>query len=366
MDRAFDILNSKSKYGKGYKQALSLHRMTYVTSIYESLREYLLSLKDAENQPLCMSRRRTFIVGFICSFQSALMLAEDLFQNKDNQYFLTFRMSQDFIETFFSKIRRMGGCNNNPTASQFRSALRRLLCKQQVTASQSANVSNTDLDTTEGLFMLSWSKRCSLVLLESCDEDLEAESVPLDKLPVCGEFKQSAIAYIAGYVVRGFQGKISCQSCSQQLVANTHVTKFDHPYAYSRNTMTKLIDMKNKGGLVYPSSAVINLFTRCEQVMSSYLSNTAVISKPSVAKKLFTLTLRTLFEDQPIRLFEDTNCELISGSISHSNLLTRQLLKKYIDIRLKHHSRVFNDLVAREGRGSCRQRLHRLVIFRNQ
>ena len=207
-----------------------------------------------------------------------------------------------------------------------------------------------------------------VAVMEKCfdGQALDLFSVPLDELPVCGEFKQNAIAYIAGYVVRGFQGKISCQSCSQQLVANTHVTKFDHPYAYSRNTMTKLIDMKNKGGLVYPSSAVINLFTRCEQVMSSYLSNTAVISKPSVAKKLFTLTLRTLFEDQPIRLFEDTNCELISGSISHSNLLTRQLLKKYIDIGLKHHSRVFNDLVAREGRGSCRQRLHRLVIFRNQ
>ena len=32
------------------------------------------------------------------------------------KYLLTYKISQDYTELFFGKIRSMGGCNNNPNA----------------------------------------------------------------------------------------------------------------------------------------------------------------------------------------------------------------------------------------------------------
>lgn len=40
-------------------------------------------------------------------------------------YFLTYKISQDHIEMFFSAIRSKGGYNNNPTAKQFEDAYKR-------------------------------------------------------------------------------------------------------------------------------------------------------------------------------------------------------------------------------------------------
>ena len=79
MDRAFDILNSKSKYGKHYKQAITPARLPELRSIYEEVKAYYLSLDDPDHQLLHTSRRKTFIVGFICTFNAVLELASDLF-----------------------------------------------------------------------------------------------------------------------------------------------------------------------------------------------------------------------------------------------------------------------------------------------
>ena len=45
------------------------------------------------------------------------------------QYFPTYKMSQDQIETMFGLIRHRFGWNNNPTAIQFRYAYRAILNK---------------------------------------------------------------------------------------------------------------------------------------------------------------------------------------------------------------------------------------------
>lgn len=67
------------------------------------------------------------------------MLADDLFTEGILSYLPTFRISQDFIETLFSKIRRMGEHNTNPTALGFKNTLRNLLAKQAISASNCGN-----------------------------------------------------------------------------------------------------------------------------------------------------------------------------------------------------------------------------------
>ncbi len=63
-----------------------------------------------------------------------LTMEEDPFQ-----YVLTYKFSQDHIELMLSCIRGRGGWNNNPNALQIKYALRKMLLKNSVMASDSAN-----------------------------------------------------------------------------------------------------------------------------------------------------------------------------------------------------------------------------------
>jgi len=45
---------------------------------------------------------------------------------------MTYKLSQDHIETFFSAIRSRGGFNNNPTAWEFKAAFKRILVRADV------------------------------------------------------------------------------------------------------------------------------------------------------------------------------------------------------------------------------------------
>ena len=53
----------------------------------------------------------------------------------------------------------MGGFNNNPYVAQFKSALRKLLVKQQVSSSAASNCADSDI--SGAIFELKWSKRTS-------------------------------------------------------------------------------------------------------------------------------------------------------------------------------------------------------------
>jgi hypothetical protein len=53
------------------------------------------------------------------------------------KYLLTYKLSQDHLEVFFSAIRAKGGHNNNnnPSAIQFQSAYRQMLVRHEINAS---------------------------------------------------------------------------------------------------------------------------------------------------------------------------------------------------------------------------------------
>ncbi|XP_008181585.1 uncharacterized protein LOC103308972 [Acyrthosiphon pisum] len=63
-------------------------------------------------------------------------------------YKLSYRLSQDHIETFFSSIRQRGGFNNNPSCKQFKSAHKKLLVHNEISGSQYGNCIAI-LDTTQ-------------------------------------------------------------------------------------------------------------------------------------------------------------------------------------------------------------------------
>ena len=141
INRLFDILNSRSPVAHGFKQPLRLATQERWTAVLKSTAEYLLALKASNGQPLKQHRRKTFVLGFVMTIKSTIVLANSLLQCPSNpfKFLLTYKYSQDHIELLFSCIRSKGGWNNNPNVLQFKYALRNMLLRNKITTSNSAN-----------------------------------------------------------------------------------------------------------------------------------------------------------------------------------------------------------------------------------
>jgi hypothetical protein len=70
------------------------------------------------------------------SINSVLLLADDLLHRPVNPfgYFLTYKLSQDYLELSFSKVRSRGGFNNNPSLLLFQAAFRSLFLTNCITS----------------------------------------------------------------------------------------------------------------------------------------------------------------------------------------------------------------------------------------
>ena len=124
IDRLFDMLNSRSPIGKGYKQPLRQSNKNVYEEILRTTANYLLQLKtdSASPQQLATHRRKTFIIGFVATIKSTIEMADQMFSKPGDpfKYLLTYKFSQDHIELLFSCIRSKGGWNNNPNCLQIK------------------------------------------------------------------------------------------------------------------------------------------------------------------------------------------------------------------------------------------------------
>jgi len=67
------------------------------------------------------TQKKTPIYGFIACGRSVMGIYEDLVEQPAApcRYLLTYKLSQDHLELFFSAVRARGGYNNNPNVRQF-------------------------------------------------------------------------------------------------------------------------------------------------------------------------------------------------------------------------------------------------------
>ena len=137
LNNLFDILNSKSKFGKNYKKPITLENILEVEGYLKSGIETLNFLKDANGLPLLSGLRKMFVIGFYISALSILNISKNLLQRSETpfEYVLRYRFSQDLLEMYFAKTRSRFGWNNNPTALQFKYAIRQLLLKNKIRVS---------------------------------------------------------------------------------------------------------------------------------------------------------------------------------------------------------------------------------------
>ena len=124
LDQLFDYLNCRSLYGKGYKSPVTVSNAVYRMQFLEDTKKLLLELEDSSGIRLVFTKRRMFVIGLCISIDSVIHMIKQLILSDGLngiklQYMLTYKFSQDHIETMFGIVRQRGGWSNNPSALQF-------------------------------------------------------------------------------------------------------------------------------------------------------------------------------------------------------------------------------------------------------
>jgi hypothetical protein len=259
----FDALNSRNLLSKSsWGKPLTLEDITSFTTFFESSIQYISTLHTPDGQNILMTRRRTGFIGLIICLTSVQNMVDDLIKTKILDYILTYKVSQDHIEMFFSAIRSRGGYNNNPTAKQFEGAYKRLLLKTEISTSVSANC--VQIDNTS---ILTISSRCRKEqhvddLLDLIDDNEEhvTENEDILNFPNWSPYLIDITKYISGFVARKIAKSVKCSICADAVFAS--------------ETNSKLLIRKNRGGLLHASSDVIKICQIAENVFRFFIQST--------------------------------------------------------------------------------------------
>ncbi|CAB3990496.1 Hypothetical predicted protein [Paramuricea clavata] len=263
-DHLFDIFNSRNPYGKHYKSPLrESNKQAWQPFLTEAM-QYISTLTDSCGTPMVKTKQKTGFLGFLVAIKRIECLFNKLVRNTNVSmtYLLTYKQSQDHLELFFAAIRLSGGWNKNPTATQFMAAYKRLLLRHEVSASGNCtaldatnilhavkdttiiNHVNADIDVSD----ITTIRRYDLnVRLEPQQTDHDYVDAP--NFNYLSSYKEAAVGYIAGYVVRMVKRSVTCESCIDALVEkDPNNTKFN-----------SLVRQKNHGGLIEASASVYQI-----------------------------------------------------------------------------------------------------------
>ena len=258
-DRLFDVLNSRNPLARNFKAPIRKSNYEYTKQFLDEASEYIRDLKTSNGQSILTSRRKTGFLGFLVDIDAVVGLAEDLVnvENPVLKYLLTYKMSQDHLELFFSAVRASGGWNNNPTCRQFTTAYKQLLMRHNIEGGRGNCSPQDDTEILNGVndqcemnnsqlaTDVAIARRYDLELREPVANDHDYCDVP--NSIVLSDYKEAVISYVAGFVVKMVEKKIHCMKC---LVA-LKTTKENIPDLF--------VAWKTNGGLKLPSLGLIKI-----------------------------------------------------------------------------------------------------------
>lgn len=268
-------------------------------------------------------------------------------------YLLTYKLSQDHIELFFSAVRSKGGCNNNPTARQFEAIYKGLLLHFSIKGSKHANVMSLDNISILGCtYVNTLTKSNCGELMEENDDYLKytnetkniiQSTIQSWKLTpyVC-----DIVAYISGFVVKTLKKCVVCLECVKIMECD--------------EVISLLQQRKQYGNLTKASRFVINLCQEAEWCVRVVKNSRNILShKIGINHFIVTSTIKNL--DRCIyNVFEQHQLDDDLWS-NHSTLLVKLILRKYVTLRLHHESNLVSEVSKR-----IRSNLTKTILFKNQ
>eukprot|EP00794_Sanderia_malayensis_P011743 gene11743-12964_t len=345
INNLFDILNSKSKFGKHSKSPITSDNIDEIESYIKSSIEYLKHLKDPAGVQIIKGQRKTFVKGFAISAFSVLSICKILLERSEVpfQYILTYRFSQDRIEMFFSKIRSRFGWNNNPNVLQFKYALRQLLLKNKIESPSTANcVDVTDVN--------------SVVEPNSVDASIS------EMLLSTNEWRPDVLFYIAGYIVKKIKESSDCPECVVALYEDCNMAN-EHAY-----TCSSLISCKRYGKLFIPSNSVFKIVQHVDKVARTHLGNWQYISK-EVNTKIMMLVLQETRTNTFQSLQEHSvQSHVIDNELrdDHITVLIKLIVKHYLILFYYQFGKVYTERVIKQSKASRRNKLTKQILFYNE
>ena len=339
MNELFDYLNSRSPFGRGTKHPMNSRNIDHRISFLRNMKDYLFGLQDKNGNLLVNTKRRTFIIGLITTIDSTIYLSKMLISGPGIngitlKYLLTYKMSQDNLETVFATVRKRGGCNNNPSALQFRSIYKSLLNHVGVVATGQENI---------------------LIVEEELEEDTNPFQAQDDTnnstFTQLSLYVENVTTYIAGFVVRKLLPRVQCNECRELLVDEEHQLR---PNTY-------FLQLKNNGGLITPSAYTVTIIQLAEREWRRTITPDTKLQTRHTQQFLINVLKQVNFDQLP-----DVHTHLantLNVIDSHVHSLTRLLVGQYLTLRTFHALKTLND---ENKQISVRQKLTKLILFKNQ
>jgi len=361
MNDIFDLLNTRNFLDKTvYKKPIYKKDETFLKLFTTSAIDYLESLqtrvynkqtKSFDFIPVINSGRKTGFNGLIVCLKSIIALFDDVIKTDLMDFILSYKISQDHIEMFFSAIRSRGGFCNNPTASQFESAYKRLLIHTEITTSIQANCMR--LDETEILTVTSSSQRIESDSLEyfctagiDIDEEEDTSMFLYLEQSQYTSYLMDTTQYISGFVVRKITKIIKCQECAEVI-------------SESSNTQTPLIDLKTRGGLIRPNDDVTELCRIGENVFRihqhTFQSNSNNATKKFIIKAFSRINISKYFLKLSNHIYNQNPIN------NHLIQIIKLIFKSYFTIRIHHLNKTISQPKER-----IRSHFTKLVHFQHQ
>ena len=347
MNDMFDMLNSKSKFGKRTKQPINLDNFYEIESKLKDGVNFLKSLKGTSGLPLKQGPRKTFIIGFYISALSILAICKNLLQRTESpfEYVLTYRFSQDTLEMHFSKIRGRFGWNNNPTALQFKYALRSLLLKNKIETPTTANcvLQASERDTEN----------------ETCKTDPRISTLLLSS----NEWRDDVLYYISGYIVQKLLKFIDCPECAGALYDTSDVP--GNNWLAQRKS---LLSCKKYGALKLPSQSVFKVVSCADRVVRKSLCTWSSFTKKvklAVTTSVLQETRNSVFTSIQVHSMEN---HVLDSDFrdDHITVIIKLIVNIYLTTFLHQFACVYTERVLKRGIPSKRNKLTKTILFQNE
>lgn len=263
------------------------------------------------------------------------------------KFLLGFKFSQDHLETLFSVIRSRGGFNNNPNVSQFKTAFKRLLMRNELQSSLNGNCLSNGTQIMSHAEAINNSTRTNNLIREIQseidDDELDVVNILPDyRPPQLTEFNNDAVVHIAGYVERHVKKEIKCTECLNCLSTD-------------KLMYGALTAIKNQGGLIYPQQNIYRICKITEQeIRCSNMKSKNFFAQ--LINKVFRSVLNS-------HIFCNINHSLTDINNDHKSLLIKSIVDYYIKIRCFHLAKQAN---LSNTDTFVRKKLTKLIHYKNQ
>ena len=277
-DKIFDLCNSSSFKDSKICRRPMTSSSPHLQEIEKAL-EFIKSIKvinsvtgeDRTNYLKCLK-------GWCITLKAISDLWLKLNNNLNVKFLVTRQLNQDPLENFFGSIRQQGGNSDNPTAIQFKRAYRKLFHTNLLSVSTAnceddANVPLTRLTDIQNIPDF---PSLDVGPLRMVSSDYSTEHI--DKMI----FKENAMTYVAGYLLRKAFKKHKCCDCS--ILADESGDPEKKVFL-----MFKAYDSDSSlySGLIVPSSEMLTFSYIIEDKFISYMNNLKQASE--IGKNLFTI-----------------------------------------------------------------------------